>query len=1032
MAFCISETLIASDQDLLLHWSFDEGSGETTKDFSENGLNGCVKAEWTNSPAGKAMLFDGTSQRIVHVDLPEEKRFGKTSWTFMAWVKPIELTIDDKQNQRRIFSFGTYPDAYLVIDLMGNGNMSCYFCYKNEAGNIISTGGSSALIIKTGEWAHLALSCNRETQQISIYVNGYCRQPAEMKKEFAGDFKLGDRLTVGCGWHNYHGIMDEVKIYRRVLSRADVKSEFHKLKEIFKATESEEAKSAERREMAQAALESGNRALASGDYATARKHYAAILAEKECPAYIRSYTHLRIAQSFLYEEKNADAKKEYARIQAETSYPEIHRFEAQECINEIDRLSKNLPSRDSSVSRVTIPIIKSVVARFHVAPGGDDANDGSLEKPFSTLSGARDAIRALRAKGIAGAVGVKIMPGEYAVTSPLELTDKDSGTSEAPIVYYAAEKGTARFYGGVRISGFKPVTDQAVLKRLPDESRDKVMQCDLRSNGISDYCELKVRGFGQPPSPPTMELYFDGKPMTLSRWPNEGFVSIKNLVEPGSRDTGKPSIIEYESDRHARWTGADDAWLFGYFHFLWADATIKIASIDTSARTITTAEPYHYGGGMNTRQGIIYYAFNLLEEIDMPGEWYLDRDSGILYFYPPSDPSKSTVEIGMMSKAMVTMKGVSNVRIEGLVFDLARYNCMHIEDSENCLVAGCTVMRMAGNGISIIGGKNNGILGCDIHTIGRRASEVIGGDRKTLTPAGHFVENCRIHFFGRIDRTYTPAIQLEGVGNRVAHNLMYNCPSSVMRIEGNDHVMEFNDVHSAVQESDDQGAMELFGNPTYRGVVFRYNQFRNVGKVGSEAAVHGQAAIRFDDAISGMLVYGNIFQRSANGNFGAIQMNSGRDNIIDNNLFIDCKQGVSGGWYPGNNVWKELRDGAGRHGCFTNSLYISRYPAIAWMLDAPAVNHLWRNVFYKCGQIATRNGGDLEKFENGVFPDTDPGFVNAAGGEFRLKPKALLFQTIGFRPIPSEEIGLYNDRYRASWPVDTTPSAIPDWRSKSH
>ena len=264
-----------------------------------------------------------------------------------------------------------------------------------------------------------------------------------------------------------------------------------------------------------------------------------------------------------------------------------------------------------------------------------------------------------------------------------------------------------------------------------------------------------------------------------------------------------------------------------------------MGAIDTAARTLTTAEPYRYGGdrGMSTEQEIIYYAFNLLEEIDRPGEWYLDRGSGILYLYPPADPGEATVEIGMLSAPMVAMNGTRDVRMEGLTFDLTRGNGLLIRDSRCCVIAGCTISRMAGNGIAIAGGGENGILGCDIRTIGRRATEVIGGDRETLTPGGHFVENCRIHSFGRIDRTYTPAVQLEGVGNRVAHNLMYDGPSSAMRIEGNDHVIEFNDVHSVVRESDDQGAMELFLNATYRGVVFRHNRFRNVGKTGAEAAV---------------------------------------------------------------------------------------------------------------------------------------------------------------------------------------------------
>ncbi|MDH7568803.1 MAG: right-handed parallel beta-helix repeat-containing protein, partial [Armatimonadota bacterium] len=345
-----------------------------------------------------------------------------------------------------------------------------------------------------------------------------------------------------------------------------------------------------------------------------------------------------------------------------------------------------------------------------------------------------------------------------------------------------------------------------------------------------------------------------------------------------------------------------------------------------------------------------------------------------------------------------------------------------------CLFAGCTVRRMAGNGITIQGGEENGLLGCDIHTIGRRATEVIGGDRDTLTPGKHFVENCRIYAFGRIDRTYTPAIQLEGVGNRVAHNLMYDCPSSVMRIEGNDHLIEYNEVHSAVRESDDQGAMELFANPTYRGVVFRYNRFTNCGKGGIGAQVHGQAAIRFDDAISGMLVYGNVFIRSANGRFGAVQMNSGRDNIMDNNLFIDCKQGISGGWNPNNSVWRGIANNQPRPGILVTPLYLARYPLIATMMEEPGINHVWRNVFYRCGPMVTGNRAYLDLMENVEYESEDPGFVDAAKGDYRLRPDASLFAALAFRPIPLEEIGLYKDPYRASWPVSVTPVSLPDWR----
>jgi len=416
-----------------------------------------------------------------------------------------------------------------------------------------------------------------------------------------------------------------------------------------------------------------------------------------------------------------------------------------------------------------------------------------------------------------------------------------------------------------------------------------------------------------------------------------------------------------------------------------------------------------------------YYAFNLLEEIDQPGEWYLDREAGMLYLWPPVELAGAVVELGMLSTPMLTMTKVTDVRMEGLTFDLGRYNGMVVSNCTRVLVAGCAVSRFAGSGITISGGEANGILGCDIHTIGRTATEVNGGNRETLTPGRHFVENCRIHNFGRIDRTYTPAILLAGVANRAAHNQMSDCPSSVIRVEGNDHVIEYNEVRNALQESDDQGAMELWGNPTYRGVVFRYNRFTDCRKAGGTH--DGQAAIRLDDTISGMLIYGNVFIRCGLGNKGGVHMRHGRDNIIDNNLFVGCNQGISGGWDGGNPVWQTIiRNGdltpyGGRAAFITNALYLSRYPAMATMLTPPGVNHVWRNVFCASGPESPPSpSASLDLVANAGYGGNDPGFVDAGKGDGRLKPDAAPYTGIGFRPIPFDEIGLYADGYRANPP----------------
>ncbi|MBI2496437.1 MAG: right-handed parallel beta-helix repeat-containing protein [Opitutae bacterium] len=633
---------------------------------------------------------------------------------------------------------------------------------------------------------------------------------------------------------------------------------------------------------------------------------------------------------------------------------------------------------------------------------------------------ARDAVRDLVAKKgrPAGGVAVVLQPGEYCLREPLVLARQDGGTAAAPVTYRARRSGTAVLYGGTRITGFKLVTDSRVLGRLPDEARGKVWQCELKAQGIADYGQLYVRGFAQPVAPETLEVYVNDQPMKLARWPNQGFVRIARLVEPGSRKEGRPTVLACDTDRPRRWANAPDAWLSGYFRFLWADSTLPIGRIDPDARTIATARAYDYRGlgGADDKQGIIFYAFNLLEEIDEPGEWYLDRVSGVLYLYPPADLTRAKVEISRLAQPMIRAQEVSHVRLEGLVFDLARSNGVILADSEDCRVAGCVIRRMAGNGISILGGHRNVLLSCDVHTIGRRASEVVGGDRATLTPGGHVVENCRFHDFGRIDRTYTPGVELQGVGNRVAHCLFHDCPSTAVHIEGNDHLLEFNEVRDAVLESDDQGAMELFGNPTYRGVVFRHNLFREIGPRNPGAAtVAGRSAIRFDDVISGMRVYGNVFYRASSGGFGAVQINSGRDNVIDNNLFIECRECLTGGWEESNSFWKQSRE-------------------LRRLLELPAMNEVRRNVAHDCPGAweeagAAAAGGKhpaippararpdrWNLFQNAVAPD---GAVSAGvdeTGRFHLHQDRAFLAGMGFQPIPIEDIGLYRDAYRRELP----------------
>jgi hypothetical protein len=321
-------------------------------------------------------------------------------------------------------------------------------------------------------------------------------------------------------------------------------------------------------------------------------------------------------------------------------------------------------------------------------------------------------------------------------------------------------------------------------------------------------------------------------------------------------------------------------------------------------------------------------------------------------------------------------------------------------------------------------------LGCDIHTLGAGGVRASGGDRKSLTPGGHFVENCHIHDFSRVDRVYAPAVHLDGVGHSITHNLIHDSPHHAMRVEGYDHTIDLNEVHSVVYEFDDQAGIDMYGNPAYRGNVIRHNFWHHIG---SGHHVAGQAGIRLDDFISSVLVYGNVFYRCAGGRFGGVQIHGGKDNIVDNNLFIDCKSAVSfSPW--GESRWLErLATERTRNVIRTGGVDISRpphserWPDLATLSENPDRNYIWRNLAVNCGELTTRDRGVNELMDNHMLA-ADPGFANPVERDFSLSADAPVYDRFGFRPIPFDEIGLYNDSNRASWPVehDITPFFVTD------
>ena len=763
-------------------------------------------------------------------------------------------------------------------------------------------------------------------------------------------------------------------------------------------------------------LNLGHSLAAAKDYASARAEYDRLADAPDAPAAWRRLARLCAARTWVRAGDYVHAQAAFAQIKRRLDASpgsvaaRAELAEAEEGEGEASRLRAGRPAADPLAGRVRLPKQPAPGRMLYVAPNGSDAGGGTRALPFATLERARDAIRTLKAHGglPAGGVRVVVRGGAYRLRKTFALSAQDSGDAARPIVYQAAPGETPVFDAGARVGGFAPVRDRAVLARLPSEAQGHVLQTDLKAQGITDLGAFEPGGFASARgfrTHPLLWLYFNGAALPLAGWPDNGFVPIA-AVAPGAKDT-----FTYAEDRPTRWAGEKDAWLYGYWFYNWADSYEKIAAIDTQRKTITLAPPVTtYGDGTTGFvTGRRYRAVNVLSELDQPGEWYLDRGTGLLLFYPPSDPDKARVEVSVFDGPVLDMQGVSRVTLEGLTWQNGRGDAVTLKECASCLLAGCTVRGFIGNGVQIVGGRGDGLLSCDLDMLGRGGAVVTGGDRKTLRPGGHFVENCHIHHFSLIDHTYTPAVLLSGVGNRIAHNLFHDATSSALRIEGNDNVIEYNDVGHVLGESDDQGASDMWANPTYRGNVFRYNYWHDMG---SGQAV-GQAGIRLDDWISGVRIYGNIFRRCAGGGFGGIQINQGADNLIENNLFVDCQAAVSGG-AGSPEGWQRFLSGDQGRGYLQEVRalqppYVRRYPELAHLGQDPQ-NSIARSVVLNCGTFL-RNDQRLNLRDNSVGA-FNPGFTAPERGDFSVKAGTPLWNRLSFQPIPFPQIGLYQDAYR--------------------
>jgi len=675
-------------------------------------------------------------------------------------------------------------------------------------------------------------------------------------------------------------------------------------------------------------------------------------------------------------------------------------------------------------------------ADLYVAPNGSDAWSGRLaapdaagaDGPLATLEAARDRVRSLRAGGAAPALTVLLRGGTYVLDRAVEFGARDSGTAAAPVTYLAEPGATVRLTGGREVSGWRPADDPAVLAKLPEEWRGRVMAADLRAQGLTNWGRLGVRGFGIGSPAAEAELFHDDKPMTLARWPNEGFRGVTDAKDP-------LAVVVDDASRLASWAGETDPWVFAYWHHDWAELYEPLAGVDPARKALLRTPGIKPVYGITAKRAR-WVAFNLLSEIDRPGEYHLDRRTGVLYFLPPHPDGRAVLSV---AETILRAEDLSHVTFHGFTIEACRGTAVSIKGGTNCTVSGCTIRNTGGRGVHVAGGARHTVYGCDIVHTGEGGIGMSGGDRKTLTPAGHVAENNHVHHFGRRARTYRPGIAVDGVGNRIAHNLVHDGPHMALSAGGNDHVVEYNEIHNVVEESGDAGAYYVGRDWTARGNVLRFNYWHQI--VG--ATGHGGMTIYLDDQHCGHTIHGNLFERCMQSLF----IGGGDDNVVTNNVFLDCWRSAhldnrGMGWQKAatDDPKGELRT---RFAAMpvASGLWRARYPTLAGTLeDEPNVPK--RNVFARnvsAGGLwddITKSIRAHQTVTNNLVFDDDKDWArlvrDADGRPARIEfrdPAAVA--AIGFAEIPVSKIGLYADPRRASWPVrhEVRPVRLPEKKS---